>query len=48
MTALHPGLVFFATQLHPLTLDLFSYLWALWACLAHTAAVWESFSEAKR
>ena len=22
--------------------------WALWACLAHTAAVWESFSEAKR
>ena len=34
MTALHPGLVFFATQLHPLTLDLFSYLWTLWACLA--------------
>ena len=34
LTAFHPGLVFFATQLHPLTLDLFSYLWTLWACLA--------------
>jgi 4-amino-4-deoxy-L-arabinose transferase-like glycosyltransferase len=34
LTAFHPGLIFFAIQLHPLTLDLFSYLWALWACLA--------------
>ena len=34
LTALHPGLVYYASLLHPLTLDLFSYLWVLWGCLA--------------
>lgn len=34
LAVFHPGLVFYATTLHPLTLDLFSYLWVLWACLA--------------
>ena len=33
LTALHPGLVYYASLLHPLTLDLFSYLWVLWGCL---------------
>ncbi len=34
LIALHPGLIYYATLLHPLTLDLFSYLWVLWACLS--------------
>ena len=33
LTALHPGLVYYAGLLHPLTLDLFSYLWVLWGFL---------------
>ena len=33
LTALHPGLVYYASLLHPLTLDLFSYLWVLWGFL---------------
>jgi len=34
LTALHPGLIHYASLLHPLTLDLFSYLWVLWGCLS--------------
>ena len=34
LTALHPGLVYYASLLHPLTLDLFSYLWVLWGFLS--------------
>ncbi len=33
LTAAHPGLIIYATKLHPLTTDLFTYLWALWAWL---------------
>ncbi|MCM8811734.1 MAG: glycosyltransferase family 39 protein [Candidatus Omnitrophica bacterium] len=33
LTAIHPGMVIYATKLHPMTTDLFVYLWALWAWL---------------
>lgn len=31
LLAFHPGLIVYASRLHPLTLDVFSFLWVLWA-----------------